>query len=81
MEESMSKSVVIIAIIVTALLSGDAHAQGGGGGGLGITRGTPKPYITGPYNKEEDAGGCIWRREWIVDERGRRVLRRIRVCY
>lgn len=78
----MSKSVVIIAIIVTALLSGDAHAQGGGGGGgLGITRGTPKPCITGPYNKEEDAGGCIWRREWIVDERGRRVLRRIRVCY
>jgi hypothetical protein len=77
----MGAARILIIAAMIALLSGAAHAQGGGGGGLGITLGTHNPYIIGPYSKEEDVGGCTWRRQWIVDERGRRVLRRVRICY
>jgi hypothetical protein len=63
------------------LLSSTAFAQGGGGGAFGITFGTHNPY-TGPYySPDEDVGGCVWRRQWVLDDRGRHVLRRIRICY
>ena len=72
---------IIFTAFAVGLLSSAAFAQGGGGGGLGITFGTHNPYAGPYYSKDEDVGGCVWRRQWIVDDRGRRVLRRIRICY
>ena len=39
----------------------------------------------GPYAYDDDsyayAGACYIRRHWVIDGYGRRVLRRVRVCY
>ena len=75
------KTTATIAAFATALLSSAAFAQEGGGGGLGITLGTHNPYAGPKYSADKDVGGCVWRNQWIVDDRGRRVLRRIRICY
>ena len=70
-----------IAICATMLmLAGPALAQGGGAGGFGLSFGSRDPY--GPkYSSQEDVGGCVWRREWVTDHRGRRILKKIRICY
>jgi hypothetical protein len=79
-------TVLIVAAIAlavagaTVILSSAAWA-GGGGGGLGITFGTANPYRGPYYSTHEDAGGCVWKRQLFVDHRGRRVSKRVRVCY
>ena len=52
-----------------------------GGGGFGLTLGAQNAGPRYPGDEERDVGGCVWRRQWIIDERGRRVLRRIRICF
>lgn len=40
-------------------------------------------YTEGPfysYNPPDSRERCRWRQKWTVDSRGRRVLKRVRVC-
>jgi hypothetical protein len=69
--------------------------HGGGWGGFGLGLGTglavgAAPYYGGyygygPYAYDDGAyayaGDCYLKRRWVVDEYGRRILRRMRVCY
>ncbi len=72
------------------------HGGDWGWGGFGLGLGTglalgAAPYYGGyygygPYAYDYGgpyayAGGCYIRRHWVVDAYGRRVLRRVRVCY
>jgi hypothetical protein len=64
-------------IVGLVLLASLAAAQGGGGAGFGLTFGSHNPYVGPKYSAEEDVGGCVWRRQWLVDARGRRILQKI----
>ena len=72
---------IIVAGCAIVLCADSALAQGGGGGGFGFTFGSHNPYVGPKYSAEEDLGGCVWRREWTVDNRGRRILKKTRICY
>jgi len=69
----------LLVVACAALLAASpAIAQGGGGFGLSVPQNIGPRY---PGDEERDVGGCVWRKQWIVDDRGRRMLRRVRVCY
>jgi hypothetical protein len=55
-----------------------AVAQGGGGFGLTLPQNVGPRY---PGDEQKDVAGCIWRRQWVIDERGHRVSRWVRACY
>jgi hypothetical protein len=65
------------------------HGGGWGWGGFGLGLGTglalgAAPYYGGYYGYGPyayDYGDCYIRRQWVVDGYGRRILRRVRVCY
>lgn len=59
------------------LLGGAPYYYGGGPYGYGYR---PYPYY-GYYSPYGYDGGCVIRRRWVIDYRGRRVLRRVRICY
>jgi hypothetical protein len=66
----------ILVALLAVTLSGFSRALG-----AGFTFGA-NPY-TGPYysyNPPADQNRCVWRRQWIVDHHGRRILRRIQIC-
>ena len=70
---------LIIVSCAAVLLASPAIAQGGGG--FGMTLGAQNVGPKYPGDEERDAVGCVWRRQWIIDDRGRRILRRVRICY
>ena len=49
--------------------------------GFGLTTGPDNPYAGSYYTQDRDAGDCIWRKYWVNDQNGRRVLKRVRICY
>jgi len=75
------KGALIVAACLMVVFATPASAQGGGGGGFGFTFGSHNPYVGPKYSSDEDVGGCVWRRQWTVDARGRRILKKIRICY
>ncbi|MGC2437911.1 MAG: hypothetical protein WA478_14620, partial [Pseudolabrys sp.] len=70
---------LIFVACAAVLAASPALAQGGGG--FGVTLGDQNLGSRYPGDEGRDAGGCVWWRQWIVDDRGRRILRRIRICY
>ena len=70
---------LIVVCCATGLSASPAIAQGGGG--FGATLGAQNVGPRYPGDEEKDVGGCVWRRQWTLDDRGHRVLRRVRVCY
>ena len=66
-------------LLCDRLSASPAIAQGGGG--FGATLGAQNVGPRYPGDEEKDVGGCVWRRQWTLDDRGHRVLRRVRVCY
>jgi len=70
---------LIVVCCATVLSESQAIAQGGGG--FGATLGAQNVGPRYPGDEEKDVGGCVWRRQWIIDDRGHRVLQRVRVCY
>lgn len=70
---------LIFVACAAVLAASPALAQGGGG--FGVTLGDQNLGSRYPGDEGRDAGGCVWRRQWIVDDRGRRILRQIRICY
>lgn len=74
---TINKTKAICAACAVLLLASPAIAQGG----FGVTLGSQNLGPRYPGDEERDAGGCVWRRQWVVDKQGRRILRRVRICY
>ena len=57
---------VKLAIVSCAavLAASPAVAQGGGGFGLTLPQNVGPRY---PGDEQKDVGGCIWRRQWVID--------------
>jgi len=70
---------LIVVAFAAGLSASPAIAQGGGG--FGATLGAQNVGPRYPGDEEKDVGGCVWRRQWIIDDQGHRVLRRVRICY
>jgi len=49
--------------------------------GFGFTTGSHNPYAGPSYTQDRDVGDCIWRKYWVTDRHGRRVQKRVRICY
>jgi len=74
----MNNIKLAVAGCIGILAASPGVAQGDGGFGMTLLQNVGPRY---PGDEEKDVGGCIWRHRWVVDERGCRVLRRVRICY
>jgi len=60
---------LIVVCCATGLSANPAIAQGGGG--FGATLGAQNVGPRYPGDEEKDVGGCVWRRQWIIDDQPR----------